>query len=178
MMAHHRPTRGWHLYALATVLLVNALFVLNNLAPYFALHHAGAMTMYSGLSASANNHWFMPSFPLADGATYVTVARFDRRNGETRAAKELEAFVRWTRQTRRVVHLNFVRYQLSRVCGADADAEIQLAYVAEDGHRQAFENVCAEPGMLHYALLSGYTECKPGCRDFLQRWAAGLVGED
>jgi hypothetical protein len=75
--------------AAATVLFVNLAFVLNNLAPYLGLNYAGATLAFSGLSATTNNHFFMPEISLSDANTYVAMVRFDHEGVETRGLHQV-----------------------------------------------------------------------------------------
>lgn len=165
-----RPSFGTWL-ALAVVLLVNGAFVLNNLAPYLGLNYAGAMTMYSGLDPSGDNHFLMPKVPLSDAASYVWIVRFAATELQTTEARQFEAFSAWTRQRQRSVSLNFVRYHASRVCRSAPDARVGLTLLTESQQQLAYRDVCAEPAMLRYAVLSKYPACQPECKDALRQWS-------
>ena len=165
-----RPPFGTWL-ALAAVLLVNGAFVLNNLAPYLGLNYAGAMTMYSGLAPSGDNHFFMPKAPLSDAASYVWIVRFAATDLRTPEARQFEAFTAWTRQRQRPVSLNFVRYHASLVCRSAPDALVALTLLTESQQQLAYSNVCAEPSMLRYSVLSKYPACQPECKDALRQWS-------
>jgi hypothetical protein len=155
-------------FAVATLVLVLGVFTLNNVAPYLGLHHAGALTMYSGLSNIADNHFFMPKLSLSDADTYASITRFDPGKANTPAVTWFQEFATWSRQRRRLVHLNFVRYHASRICQSAPNANVGLELVTRSGRRLSHRNVCAHPEMLQYALLSGYAECEPDCHSFLQ----------
>src|SRR5687768_5775690 len=58
-------------FAFAFVLLVNAAFVLNNLAPYLGLNCVAAMTMYASLNPGADNHLVLRLLALTDAGEYV-----------------------------------------------------------------------------------------------------------
>lgn len=165
-----RPNFG-AVFALTIVVLVNAVFVVNNLAPYLGLHYAGAMTMFSNQAAINGRHFFMPKLALSDAGVYVQIQRFEPRNVESPAASELGAFATWTGSTRRVVNLNFVRYHVSRVCESAPDARVGLTLRTEAGAQMDFENVCAEPSMLRYSPLTSMSECKPVCWGYVKQWA-------
>ena len=165
-----RPPFGTWL-ALTAVLLVNGAFVLNNLAPYLGLNYAGAMTMYSGLAPSGDNHYFMPKIPLSDAASYVRIVRFSAADLQTPEARQFEAFTAWTRQRQRPVSLNFVRYHASRVCQSAPDARVGLTLLTQSQEELAYPNVCAEPSMLRYSVLSKYPACQPECKDALRQWS-------
>jgi hypothetical protein len=169
-----RPRLGT-LVAPATVLLVSGAFVLNNLAPYLGLNYAGAMTMYSGLAPAGDNHFFMPKIPLSDADNYVRIVRVAAPNVPTAAARQFEAFGAWARQRQRPVSLNFVRYHASRICRSAPDARVELTLLTPEQERLSFQDVCAEPSMLRYAVLSKYPACEPECKDVLRQWALGKV---
>ena len=165
-----RPSSG-AVFAVMVVVLVNAVFVVNNLAPYLGLHYAGAMTMFSNQAAIDGRHFFMPKLALSDAGVYVAIQRFEPRNVESPAAREFGAFAAWTGSTRRVVNLDFVRYHASRVCGSAPDASIELSLRTEAGAQMDYENVCAERSMLRYAPLTSMSDCKPVCWGYVKQWA-------
>jgi hypothetical protein len=159
------------LLALSVVVLVNAAFAVNNLAPFLGLHYAGAMTMFSNQAAIDDKHLFMPKLHLSDAGVYVSILRFEPRNLRTSAAREFGAFATWTGSTRRVVNLNFVRYHASRVCGSAPGGSVGLTLRTEAGGQMDYENVCAEPSMLRYAPLTSMSECRPDCWARVKQWA-------
>ncbi len=169
-----RPSAGvW--VAIAAVLLVNGAFVLNNLAPYFGLNYAGAMTMYSGLAADGEDHFFMPKVPLGDADAYVWVIRAAAREAPTSAAEQFGQFAEWARQRRRLVSLNFVHYHTSRVCRSAPGARLELTLQTPGQQRLTFQDACAEPTLLRYSVLSKYPPCQPECKDVLKLWVQGKV---
>jgi hypothetical protein len=154
------------------VLLINGAFALNNLAPYLGLPYDGAMTMFSRLTAVADNHLFMPKIALSDADTYVTMVAVSPGDPHTSAARELDAFADRAKRQRALVSLNFVRYHASRICRSSPDATLRLSLLTRDGEPIQADNACAEPSMLRYAILSGYPECDPDCRRYLRSRAA------
>lgn len=173
-------TRGrpplWNVcFAIAVLAFVNGAFVVNNLSPYFGLTYAGAITMFSGISATADNHFFMPKLPIAESDTYVAISRLDTGSLDTLPARQFQAFAAWTNRERRLVNLNFLRYHAARICQSAPNATLQLSLRTEAGQRLEFDNACAEPKMLGYTVLSKYPECKPSCHSLLQEWAMGKL---
>jgi hypothetical protein len=160
-------------FACVTVLLVSALFTLNNLGPYLGLHYAGALTMFSNRAAMSNNHFFLRRVTLSEAGSYVAIARVAPRNVKSRPAREFQTFATWTNRNRRLVSLNFVRYQASRVCASSPNAGLQISLRTESGQMLQFENVCDEPEMLSYTVLSSVPECRPACTTFIKEWARG-----
>jgi hypothetical protein len=160
-------------FAQATLLLVSAVFVLNNLAPYLGLHWAGAMTMFSGLAPTGDNHFFMPKVSLSDADDYVSITQLELRTVRTRQADNFKTFVAWAKDERRRLHLNLVRYQISRVCQSAPGVSMQLTLQSEDGHEMSSDNACAEPAMLQYSLITEYPECQPDCLSVIRKWAIG-----
>ncbi len=167
------PAGTW--VALAAVLLVNGAFVVNNLAPYLGWNYAGAMTMYSGLTAIGDNHLLMPKVPLGDADSYVRIVRFVARDVETPSARDFGSFASWAEQRRRLVSMNFVRYHAGRVCASAAGARAELVLQTEDRRRLAYPDVCTVPAMLRYAPLTKYPICQPDCKDVLRLWVLGKV---
>ena len=149
-------------FALTTVVLVNAAFVLNNLAPYFGLPHVGALTMFSGLTETADNHFFMPKVPLGDADRFVTVVRARADGAAPVVADQFRAFTAWA--SGRQVNFDLVRYQVSRVCASANAASLELTLQWQPGRRTTIEDACAEPTMRRYALLSGLADCIEPCR--------------
>lgn len=158
--------------AFVIVLLINGAFVLNNLAPYLGLPYDGAMTMFSRLTAVADNHLFMPKIAVADADAYVKIVAVGPGNPHASAAREFEAFADRAKRQRALVSLNFVRYHASRICRSSPDATLSLSLLTTEGEPIEPDNVCAEPSMLRYAILSGYPECDPDCRPYLRSRAA------
>lgn len=149
-------------FALATVLFVNAAFVFNNLAPYLGLHHVGALTMFSGLNETADNHFFMPKVPLGDADTFVTIVRARADGAAPTTAEQFRAFAAWA--SGRQVNLDLLRYQVNRVCSSADAASLELTLQPRAGGRVAFEDACAEPTLRRHALLSGLADCIEPCR--------------
>jgi hypothetical protein len=160
-------------FACVTVLLVSGLFALNTLGPYLGLHHAGALTMFSNRAAVSNNHFFLRRVSLSEAATYVAITRVAPRNVKSPPAREFQTFATWTNRNRRLVSLNLVRYHASRVCASSPNAGLRLSLLTESGHMLHFENVCVEPEMLKYTVLSSVPECRPACSTFITQWARG-----
>jgi hypothetical protein len=131
--------------------------------------------MFSGISETFDNHLLMPTVPLADGGTYVAISRLSVSGLETPPASQFQAFTAWANRERRLVNLNFVRYHANRICQSAPNATLQLGLRTEAGQRLEFDNACAEPSMLRYALFTKYPECKPRCRGVLEEWAIGKL---
>ena len=72
----------------AAVVLVSAGFVYDNLAGFFAFPEAGALIMFSGISADLGNHYLLPRTPLIDSYDYVSVTRFESTDNQNAAAEE------------------------------------------------------------------------------------------
>jgi hypothetical protein len=142
------------------ILVVDAAFALNNLAPYLGLNYAGAMTMYSGLAPGGANHLFMPRLPLSDADTYVAILDVGVDDLE---APEIALFRRLMTPrdgVRPLAHLNFVRYHAGRACAAAPNGRLKLALLADTGRAIDVADACSEPAMLRYAFLSSYPPCK------------------
>jgi hypothetical protein len=157
------------------VLLVSVMFALNNLGPYLGLPYAGAMTMFTNQAAIRDDHFLFRKIALTDAGTYVTIVQFDPRGLQTLPASQFQAFVSWTHQQRRLVNLNFVRYHASRICESAPNASVRLSMIADNGEHLDYDNVCAEPGMLQYVVVSSVSECEPNCWAYVSRWARGRV---
>ena len=170
-----RRSRGASL-ALAIVLLVNGLFLYNNLAPFFGLDFAGATTMFSAMAEDFGDHLLIPHTPLSDDFDYVQIEQLWLPDSAGRPARELGAFVTYAARNRRLVNLNFIRYHLKRSCDSTPGGGIQLTMLRPNGQRLHFGDVCLRPELLWYSVLSSYRECKPDCRGIIRRWArSGLV---
>jgi hypothetical protein len=170
-----RPARRWPgaWFPIAVLLLVNGAFALNNLAPYLGLNYAGAMTMYSGLGASGDDHLLMPKIRLGDADTYVSIVRATPSGGDrdTPSLRLLRTLRADAVRPRPLAHLDFVRYHVSRACGAAADVGLELVLLTEAGQRLESEDACADPAMLRYAVVTSYPRCKSAaCARVLERW--------
>ena len=163
------------LVALGTVLVVNAAFAFNNLAPYLGLNHVGAMTMFSGLTETADNHFVMPKVALGDADTYVAILRARPRGSTPAATDQFEAFADWAGGE--LVSLDLLRYQVSRVCASEHAARLELAFRTQAGRRLGFEDACAEPTMQRYALLSGVADCIATCPSIRELARGSARGE-
>jgi hypothetical protein len=158
-----QPVRSFGTWiALSVVVSVNALFALNNVAPYLGLPNVGAMTMFSGLNETATNHFLMPKIPLGDADRYVLIVRARPADIDPLQAEQFRAFTRWASGD--FVSLNLVRYQSSRVCLSSPRASLELTIRTESRRQLIFEDVCSEPSMLQAALLTGGADCKQPCR--------------
>ncbi len=159
-------------FAAATLGLVVAAFVLNNLAPYLGLNHVGAMTMYSGLADDADNHLLMPRVELSGAHGYVAILEVDAARDRGAPGVGLFQWLAIREEDQRpLVHTNVVRYQASRVCAAGRDVRLELTLQTADGRRQQVENACADPAMLRYDVVTSYPPCKNrACRLALARW--------
>ena len=149
--------------AMLVVLCAAGLYVYNNLAPYLALPYSGAMTMFSGLKLPPTNHLFMPYVELTDRDVYVSIVRIRSGGLETPAIRTFRALAAWSAEKEYLLNLDLVRYHANRACGSAPEAEIGLTLALKGGGRQSFENVCAEPSMLHYNLFSSHAKCLPDC---------------
>jgi hypothetical protein len=170
-----RPARWGAFFAIAVLGLVNGAFVLNNLALYLGMNYAGAMTMFSGINPTADNHFLMPKLSFTRADRYVTISRLNAGSLDTQPAREFQVFASWTNRERRLVNLNFVRYHVTRMCQSAPNATLELSLRTEAGQRLEFDNACAERSMLGYTVLSKYPECKPSCHGTLQEWAMGRL---
>lgn len=145
-------------FALATVLLVNAAFVLNNLAPYLGLNYAGAMTMFSGITVTADNHLFMPKLRLFDAGTYVTMPERKARDLPRSAAETIDRLLR-SGNERPQLHLNVARYHFSRACASSPTAGLAVTLITDIGQRLDYDDICTEPSMLRYDVLTSRRPC-------------------
>jgi hypothetical protein len=171
-----RRSRGASL-ALAIVVLVNGLFVYNDLAPFLGLDFAGATTMFSAMAEDFSEHLVMPHAPLKDDFAYVQIEQLGLPEAAGLPARELGVFVAYAARNRRLVNLNFLRYHLKRSCDSTPGGGIRLSLRGRDGQQLRYDDVCAQPDLLWYSVLSSYRECKPDCRGVIRRWArSGLVG--
>jgi hypothetical protein len=174
VVARGHPSYGtW--FAAGVVLLVSALFALNNLGPYLGLPYAGAMTMFTNQAAIGNKHFILRKTTLTDAGRYVSIVQFDPGGLRTPPATQFQTFVTWTHQERRVVNLNLIRYHASRICESAPGASVRLALLTETGESLDYDNVCEEPHMLQYVVASSMSECRPNCWTYLSRWARGRV---
>jgi hypothetical protein len=172
IVSRSRPSRG-RLFACAAVLLVNGLFVLNNLAPYLGLPNVGAMTMFSRLTDGS--HFILPKVTLSDTGSYVSAVRVAMRGPDTAETRELQAFADWAGRHGSRINLNFLRYHVDRMCRSVPDGSVSLRLLDEAGRVRSFDNVCTEPTMRNYAVLARFAECQPGCKGVLARWAQGAA---
>jgi hypothetical protein len=168
-----RARRGAQL-AFASVLLLNGLFLLNNLGPYLGTNNVAAMTMFSRLDARAENHLFMPRLNLSEAGTYVRIVRLGAEGLRTPAGRQLREFVDWTAERGRTVNLSFLRFQVNRACRSAPGARLSLILEPEGGGRLDYRDACAQLSTLNYPLLSGFPECRPGCESYLRRWAGSV----
>jgi hypothetical protein len=154
------------------MLLVNAAFVLNNLAPFLGLNYAGAMTMYSGLRPGGENHLVMPRIPLSDANAYVSILQVEAaRDRGAPAMRLLQRLTTREGPERPLVHWNIVRYQASRTCGFAEGVRLKLILITEAGRQLDVDNACAEPALVRYAVLSSYPPCKNRlCERILEQW--------
>jgi hypothetical protein len=153
-------------------------FVVNNLGPYLGSQHLAAFTMYSGLAPNGDNHLFIHDVRLFDAGTYVRLLEVRPLGADTRPATEFARFARLQNERGRLVHLNMVRYHASRICAADPSAGLRLKLRTERGEQQTIPNVCAQPAMLRYALVTHYPPCQPVCRAHLRLWISGGLWDD
>ena len=153
-----RPTSGsW--FAVVSLVLVGALFVGNNLAPYLWLPHSGPMIMYSGLSPRADNHFFMPMLPVGESGVYVTVLEAGGPTLDTPPGRTLRAVGDYAQRRGFSLSMNLVRYHANRACAASAQPQLRLSLRRLDRQRVEYANICAEPAALRYVLLPGYPDC-------------------
>lgn len=160
--------------AAATVLVVGAVFVFANLAPFLGLPSAGAMFMYSGMNAERSNHLFMPRLRIGDFYSYATIVEFEADGTDTPAVNEFRAFAASVAEQKPPadVLLNLVRYQMSRVCRSGPGGPVRLRLRTIDGRVLEFEDVCSEPAMLRYWALPTGSRCNPVC-GVVGEWARG-----
>ena len=168
-----RPTWGsW--IALMSLVLVGALFVGNNLAPYLGLPHSGPMTMYSGLSPRADNHFFMPSLPVGESGVYVTVLETGGPALDTSPGRTFRGIGDYARRRGFALSMNLVRYHAHRACLASATPQLRLSLQRDDRQRVEHDNICADPAALRYILLPGHPDCDrcDSFREFHRRGSA------
>jgi hypothetical protein len=165
-----RPTLVAESHPLATAFasivlaLVCALFLYNNLAGFFGLQSLGPMSMFSGLRTTSDNHFLMPRVPLGDADSYVAVQRLETGAAAGPESKQFRALVAYANEERRLLHLNVVRWQVSRTCRAAEHATVRLTLRGADGERREYDDACREPTLLRYDLLTSYPPCGPsGC---------------
>jgi hypothetical protein len=164
-------------FAVGTLLLVIAAFVLNNLGPYLGINYAGAMTMYSGLSGGGENHLVMSKILPLGMRTYVSVVHADAAGDRGSPAVKLFRDLATSKGERRpLVHQNVVRYQASRACSAAPNVRLELRLRTEDGQTIDLKNVCAEPSWLRYDVVSSYPPCREIlCRNVFEDWQQRLM---
>ena len=156
------------------VITICLAFAYNNLAPYAGLNSAGAMVMFSGLSKSFDTHLFLPRYSVTDDFEYVRVVGMTARPADLPAARELGAFLSALPASERV-NRNFLRYQASRICGADPAAALRLSLRRPTGDRVEVADACGQAEWRGYAVLSGYEVCLGNCDRLLVRWARGQL---
>jgi hypothetical protein len=154
---------------------LTTIFVLNNVAPYTGWPHVGAFTMFSGLLPNATNHLFLAGLPLGEAGTYHQVLEVRPLGAPSRPAEQFARFTRLLNAQGTVLHINLVRYQVSQICAAASGAGVRLVLRSEHGQVQTFEDVCAEPTMLRYHLVTHYPPCRPSCLPQLRLWIIGQL---
>ncbi len=169
-----RPRSTWTVaVSAAVVLLVNAGFVYDNLAGFFALPSAGAMIMFSGISPDLSNHFVLPRTSIGGWFDYVSVTRFSSSDRNSPPAREFGSLVEWLRLRPRPYQLNMndVRYHMSRICKASNKPTVELSLVTRVGEMLDFDDVCAAPDMLWYVPLPIASACVPRCNGELAKRA-------
>jgi hypothetical protein len=158
--------------AVALALAIGALCSANQLAPFFGLPAVGPLIMFSNISPDYRNHLILPGIPLVSAFDYVRLLRFEAEAPEAPGVRELQRFARDNMTV--AIHLNVLRYHLDRICDAAPGRTARVEWVPlRGGERQAFENVCAEPGLRWYLPLPVAHECAPRCLATIRRWARG-----
>jgi hypothetical protein len=151
-------------FAALILVLVCGLFIVNNLAGFFGYQSFGPMSMFSGLRTTSDNHFLMPRVPLGDADAYVTVQRLDARAVASPESKQFRDLVAYVNEERRMLHLNVVRWQVSRTCRSADDAVVRLTLRSAEGEQREYANACQEPELARYELLTSYPPCGPsGC---------------
>ncbi len=163
------PIGGW--FAVGVVLLVNAVFVLNNLAPYLGLNYAGAMSMYSGLAETGDNHLLMPKAPIDGAFDYVSVVQVDATRDRGVAEVRLFEQLATPDEPPPLVNLNAVRYHVRRACASEPRLRLRLKLQTQAGQQINIDNTCADPTMHRYAPVTSYAPCgNRTCRRAFERW--------
>ena len=173
-LGRRRPSRR-SAPAAAAVLLVGAAFVYNNLGLFFGLPSAGAMIMYSGIANDRSNHLVMPRILVGDSYAYASIVRFEPRAIETREVREFVAALARLdgRNQPYQLNLNFLRYQMNRICRSAPGGTFGLTLRTEEGRMLDFANACAEPTMLWHSVIPIGARCNPACGPVFRDWARG-----
>lgn len=151
-------------FAVVVLAVVCGLFTFNNLAGFFGFPSFGPMTMYSGIRTTSDNHFLMPKLSLGDADVYVAVERLDIKSGGSEPGQQFRALTRYVNEERRLLHLNVVRWHVSRTCRSSADVSIRLVLRPADGDRRQYDDACQAADLQRYELLSSYPPCGPsGC---------------
>ncbi len=167
------PSRPLSRFLLAAIVTLDLAYVLNCLAPYVGLKYEFAQAMFSMLNFRADNHLFIPAVPLFSVGRFVNVSSAEATGRAEPAARKFTEFVHWADTNGRAVHVNFLRYQLDRICTAAPGNEIRLT-LRERGGERVYENACAEPTLRGHSRPGGmYEPCEPECNLYLRAWASG-----
>jgi hypothetical protein len=158
---------------LVFLVVLDVLYVVNCLAPFFGLKFETSQAMYSELQPKGTNHLLIPPMKIFDFDTYVRTVRVEVPEGLKDEAAGLRWFTDWTRRNDRDVHLGFFDYHFARLCAAEPTARIGFSFTREDGSRERREIVCAEAGVGSYFPIGLYPACEPACDEQLEDWASG-----
>jgi hypothetical protein len=169
-----RGGRSVPLGAAGVIGLVLFLVTYNNLGTFFGLPTVAPMTVFSGIDADYTNHYLMPRLPLVYDYGYVPLVRFEAPALDTREAREFQVFVRFVEKQAPPprLHLEFLRYQMSRICRSGGAAAVRVELASPHG---TIDDVCARPEMLRYVPLRlTPAVCHPGsCSTVIRTWVAG-----
>jgi hypothetical protein len=167
------PLRPTARFLLGAIVTLDLLYVVNCIAPYIGLKYEFAQAMFSMLTFRADNHLFIPAVPLFDVGRFVHVSSAEATGRAEPVARKFTEFVRWADTNGRSVHINFLRYQMDRICGAAPGDRIRLK-LREGGVERVYDNACDEPSLRgHYRPGGLYEPCDPECNLYLRAWASG-----
>ena len=155
--------------ALGLILLFDGFYLLNCLSPYLGLKFNFSQTMYSGLFPTGENHLFFPKIPLFQQDTYVSILDLDIVGAETARRKKFEEFVTFVQDSRRLMHMNLLRYHLDRVC-REKDVKVALEYQTHGKQKISYADACMTPSMRQYSSAQLYPSCWPSCTGELIQW--------
>jgi hypothetical protein len=132
------------------------------------------MTMFSGLTYRADNHFLVPKISLSDADVTFDVVRLAGRNVDTPSGQVFKAVVDFAEEERKLLNINIVRYHASRTCASGPNPDLRLTIRTEDGRRRDYRNVCAEPSMTRYVLLTSQLPCD-NCEYFRRMFTSGKL---
>jgi hypothetical protein len=172
------PSRRLSRFLLGAIVTLDLVYVLNCLAPYVGLKYEFAQAMFSMLSFRGDNHLFIPSVPLFSVGRFVHLTSAEATGQAEPVARKFTEFVRWAETNGRSVHINFLRYQMDRICGAAPGERVHLT-VRDGGQVHDYANACDEPALRGHSRPGGlYEPCDPECNLYLRAWASGRPYEE